>query len=155
MQMNLDVFPQDYYAGLKHVNSLSIQHEMKKGILNGSATIFVNEKKVCRSNFSDHFELIKSPNHPVGAENFITTDKAVINCILVLLSIICFLITLVYGELAPAWITLGIFLYMIQLLEVYFSHTRKLLRYSDSWDDLNIFRDWFTELKKCRPMLTF
>ena len=154
-KMNMRVFPRDYYAGRKKIQSLSIVHEMKKGIMNGQATIFVNDKRVCRTNFSDHFEFIKSPNHPVGSDNLITTDRAVVNCILVLTTIISFLLTLVYPDLAPLWLTLGIVLYSLQLLEVYLCQTTKLVKYSASWDDLNVFRDWFSELKKCRPMLKF
>ena len=35
------------------------------------------------------------------------------------------------------------------------SETFRLTRYSSSWDDLNVFRDWYHELKKCRPMVNF
>ena len=123
--------------------------------MNGPATIYVNDKVVCRTNFSDHFEFIKNPDHPVGANNQITTDRAVFNCLLALATVICFMLTLVYQDLTPLWVTIGMLLYAAQLLEVYLSQTTKLLKYSASWDDLNVFREWFQELKKCRPMLKF
>ena len=97
-EMNLKVFPSGYYAGYLKTNAvtgLTFQHEVKKGILNGPATIYINEKRVCRTTFNDTIEVIKSPNHPVGKENLISTDRAVVNCLLVLSSITCFLMTLV------------------------------------------------------------
>ena len=62
--MNLNVFPKSYYSGVdqdkEQVASLKIIYEMKRGVFNGPATIFINEKKVCRTSFSDQIEFIKS-----------------------------------------------------------------------------------------------
>ena len=118
------------------------------------ATIYVNEKRVCRTTFSDHFEFIKSTNHPVGPTNLITTDRAVINCLIMLTTIICFLMTIVMPELTPVWVSVGTLLYVAQLIEVFFCQTTKLIRHSESWDDLHVFLDWYRELKKYRPMIT-
>ena len=63
--------------------------------------------------------------------------------------------TLVLPDLTTIWLSVFGFLYIIQLIEVYFSQTKKLLMEQDSWDDLEVFRLWFYELKKCRPELTY
>ena len=73
---------------------------MKKGIMNGAATIFVNEKRVCRTNFSDHFEFVRSAEHPVGSANMITTDRAFVNCIMMLSTIICFMMAHIFPNLS-------------------------------------------------------
>ena len=77
------------------------------------ATIFVNEKRICRTAFSDHFEFIKSPDHPVGPSNLITTDRAVINCLIMLTAIISFMMTIVVPELTPVLVSIGFLLYVI------------------------------------------
>lgn len=56
--MNLKVFPIGYYAGYlksakEPIQSMSLIYEMKKGIWNGSASITINEQRICRTNFSD------------------------------------------------------------------------------------------------------
>ena len=157
--MNLNVFPAGYCATNsfhdKRISSLIFQQEIRKGIQNGLTIIFINEKRVCRTAFQDHFEFIKSSNHPVGADNLITTDRAALNCILVLLMSILFLLRFAKPELTFVWVTFGTLLYIVQLFEVYFSQTAKLVRLSTDMDDLDIFREWFLELKKCRPYLTF
>ena len=96
---------------------------MKKGILNGPATIYINDKRVCRTSFSDTLEVIRSPKHPVGKENLISTDRAIINCLLVLSSIICFLMTLLMPDIGSIWLVFGSVLYIVQLIEVLFSRT--------------------------------
>ena len=157
-QMNLNVFPCSYYSATSDKNqttSLIFQQEVSNGIQSGLATIFINEKRVCRSTFQDHFEFIKSSNHPVGADNLITTDRAVLNCILVLFTSIIFLLRLVNPELTSVWFTVGAILYVVQLFEVYFSQTAKLVSLSTAWNDLDLFREWFFELKKCRPTLNY
>ena len=160
-QMNLRVFPKGYFAGYSKsqqtspVTSLTFFHEMKKGICNGPATIFINEKRVCRSTFSDCIEIVRSPEHPVGKDNLLSTDRAIVNCLLVLVSIICFLMTLLMPDIGTIWLIIGSILYIIQLIEVLFSQTTQLLRQEATWEDLELFRAWFYELKKSRPVLTF
>lgn len=61
---------------------------------------------------------------------------------------------LVLPDLTPVWVTVGTLLYVFQLIEVFFCQTTKLIRQSATWDDLNVFRDWYRELKKYRPMIT-
>lgn len=55
--MNLNVFPKSYYTGIdqrkSEVKSLKIIYEMKRGVFNGPAMIFINDQKVCKTNFSD------------------------------------------------------------------------------------------------------
>ena len=85
---------------------------MKKGIANGPATINCNDKRVCRTNFFDQIEMIKSSNHPIGPNNIITKDRAVVNCILVLASLICFLLIAVVPELGSMFQILGALLYV-------------------------------------------
>ena len=46
-------------------------------------------------------------------------------------------------------------MYLAQLVEVALSQTTKLLFEQDTWDDLEVFRIWFYELKKCRPVVTY
>lgn len=66
--MNLDVFPKGYYTNAliddeqtlnkNKVKSLSITFEIKRGVFNGTAAISINEKKVCKTKFSDQIEFI-------------------------------------------------------------------------------------------------
>lgn len=156
--MNTKVFPCGYYQSSyrpDHIKSIHFQHEVKKGIMNGMATIFVNDQRVCRTTFSDHFEFVKSSNHPIGKMNIITTDRAVINCLIALTTLLCFAMTVIKPDLNSVWISVGILLYLVQLVEVVLSETFRLTRHSSSWDDLDVFRDWYHELKKCRPMVNF
>lgn len=63
---------------------------------------------------------------------------------------------LVVPDLSYLWIAVSITLYLAQIGEVLMSETFKLLSSTQtSWDDLDVFRHWFYELKKCRPILTF
>lgn len=52
-KMNLEVFPSGYLnafvASEKPVNTFSVVTEMKRGVLNGPATILINDKKVCKT----------------------------------------------------------------------------------------------------------
>ena len=155
-RMNLDVFPKGYYANTYNdAKSVHIVQEIKKGVSNGPATLFVNEKKVCRTRFSDQIEFVRSRSHPVGKDNLISTDRAALNCVLVLASIICFLLLVLLPDQRVLWVCLGGFLYIAQLIEVFLSQTVGLLWSRNSWDDLDLFRLWFYELKKSRPKLTF
>ena len=86
---------------------------MKKGILNGPATIFVNDKKLCRSTFSDQIEFIQSKNHPVGSDNLISSDLAAINCSLVVISVSSLLMVLTQPDLSPLWISIGVLFYIV------------------------------------------
>ena len=74
---------------------------------------------------------------------------------MVLFSIICLLMVLVLPDSAVIWLSVFGVLYIAQLIEVFFSSTQKLLSEQSSWDDLEVFRLWFYELKKCRPVLTY
>lgn len=159
--MNLGTFPMGYYAGYSSkrgsvpVSNLNFIYEMKKGIQNGPATISINNKKVCRTNFSDQIEFVKSTNHPVGRQNLISTDRAFLNFILVFLSIACLVMVLVMPDMKIVWIIVSTVLYTLQMLEVFMSQTTQLLWQENGWDDLDLFHQWFYELKKCRPVLTF
>ena len=44
---------------------------------------------------------------------------------------------------------------MIQLIEFCLSQTNKLFWQQESWDDFDLFKVWFFELKKCRPVIKF
>ena len=159
--MNLDVFPVGYYANFvkrknKPIKSLQILNEMKKGIMNGPATIIIDEKKVCKTSFTDHIEHIKSSNHPVGKQNLVSRDGALLNCLLVVFSFIFMIMIMVVPDASIAWICIGVVLYITQIVEaLFFSQTAKLLSHQNAWDDLDLFRLWFYELKKCRPVMTF
>ena len=74
---------------------------------------------------------------------------------MVLVSILCLMMVLVLPDLAMVWLSVFGVLYLAQLIEVFLSSTRKLLSEQSSWDDLEVFRLWFYELKKCRPVLTY
>lgn len=155
-KMNLKVFPKGYYSQThKDVKSVHFVQEMKKGVANGPASLFINEKRVCRTQFSDKIEIIKSKNHPVGKANLMSTDRAALNCILVLVSAICFLLVSVLPEQSSFWVIIGGVLYLVQLVEVFLSQTTSLLLGQSAWDDLELFRFWFYELKKSRPKLSF
>ena len=128
-RMNLRVFPVGYYANMKGpVKNLSIVSEMKKGVANGPAVIYMDDKKVCRTSFSDQIEFVKSANHPVGKENLISTDRALINSLLVFSFLICLVLTLALPDTAVVWISLSVVLYIAQLIEMFLSQTMKLLR---------------------------
>ena len=102
------------------MKSLKIVSETKKGLLNGPATIYINDKKVCKTSFSDQIEFVKSVNHPVGVQNQVSRDRAAINCLLVVASLACLVLSLVTTDLQPVWIVLFIVLYVGQLIEVAF-----------------------------------
>jgi hypothetical protein len=55
----------------------------------------------------------------------------------------------------PIFIVLGVLLYIAQIFESCFSQTFKLVWQSPSWEDFNVFKIWFIELKKCRPLIKF
>ena len=67
-KMNLNVFPKGYYTNAaiddekvqkkNLVKSLSFTFEMKRGVFNGTAVISINDKKVCKTKFSDQIEFI-------------------------------------------------------------------------------------------------
>ena len=51
------------------------------------------------------------------------------------------------------WVALALLFYASQLVEMLTSETLRLLWTQNTWDDLNSFRSWFHEAKKCRPEL--
>ena len=55
MKMNLDVFPTGYLEDykFKKVNYLTFVADVKKGVFNGPATVYVNGKKICKTKFHD------------------------------------------------------------------------------------------------------
>lgn len=53
------------------------------------------------------------------------------------------------------WATLSLLFYLAQLVEVAYCQTLRLLWCQPSWDNLEQFRRWFYDLKKCRPVVTF
>lgn len=120
--MNLKVFPKGYYTSTyKDAKSVHIVQEMKKGVANGPASLFINEKRICRTQFSDQIEFIKSKNHPVGKDNLMSTDRAALNCIIVLVSMICFMMIFVLPDQSQYWVIIGGVLYLAQLIEVFLS----------------------------------
>ena len=87
MRTNLDVFPIGYLQNYKNkaIKHLTFVAEVKKGIFNGPATIYVNGKKLCKTKFYDCVEMISAWNHPIGRNNFFTSDLAALNCFPLLL----------------------------------------------------------------------
>ena len=65
--------------------------------------------------------MIKSSNHPIGSENIITKDRAVINCALVLAALVCFLLIAVVSDFSIIFGVVGAILYISQLVEVMLS----------------------------------
>jgi hypothetical protein len=58
---NLQVFPKGYYASLgKKVNQLKFIGEIRKGIWNGPASIYIDGKKLCTTSFQDQIEVINA-----------------------------------------------------------------------------------------------
>lgn len=155
--MNLSVFPRGYYKGIKStVKSLSIFGEVRKGINCGAARVVVDDKTVCLTNFQDLIEIITSHNHPVGRDNHITSDRAWLNCLLVVMAIASFIVaSFAESAVRSGAIGLGCFLYLVQLAEAIFSSTTVLLWKSPSWEDFSVFKSWFFELKKFRPAISF
>ena len=49
----------------------------------------------------------------------------------------------------------GVLLYVLQLFEFCLSQTNKLFWQQESWDDFDLFKMWFFELKRCRPVIKF
>ena len=85
----------------------------------------------------------------------ISNDRAVVNSILVLLCLSSlFMATLMPGSYS-VWVLISILFYLAQWVEVGLCQTTKLLWRKGAWDDLELFRKWFYELKKCRPILIF
>ena len=135
---------------------MSIIFEMKKGIKNGPATISINDQRVCKTNFSDQIEFINSSRHPIGKRNTITKDRAILNCLLVLATVICFIMIVATPDVAYLWIILGLIFYLAQIVEVMTSQTLILLsKAQTAWDDLESFKNLFFQLKKCRPVVNF
>ena len=124
-RMNLDVFPVGYYRSYvqknKAIKSLHILNEMKKGVHNGPATIIIDGKKACRTSFIDQIEYIKSSNHPIGRENMVSTDRALLNCLLVVFAFISIIMVMVVPDGAIAWISISVVLYTAQIVEGFFS----------------------------------
>jgi hypothetical protein len=109
-------------------------------------------------------EIIAARNHPVGKDNHITTDNAWLNCLLGACAIASFIVALLSTTikdeqtartLKPLFIGLGCMLYLAQLIEAYFSQTYSLLWRSPTWENFHTFQQWFQELKKFRPVVTF
>ena len=86
---------------------------MKKGIANGPAVISINDKRICKTSFSDHVEFVKSSNHPVGKSNLISTDRALLNCMLGLLFIICLVLIRSMPDIAILWIIISLIIYFL------------------------------------------
>ena len=131
--MNLDVFPRGYIAGYEQRNpnkpaqSLKIMYQVKRGVTVGPATIFIDKKRVCKTQFSEQIEFIKTRNHPIGTHNMLSSDSALLNCLLVLLFIASIVMIEVMDELAYVWVTLAVFFYSAQLIEAVRSQTIRLL----------------------------
>ena len=62
--------------------------------------------------------MIKSANHPIGSDNIITKDRAVLNCVLVLAALVCFLLIAVIPDSSIIFGIVGAILYIGQLVEV-------------------------------------
>lgn len=160
-ELNLKIFPKGYFKGLDYpVTSMSFSGAVRKGINSGPTRIVVNNKTVCHTNFQDLVELIQAHKHPVGRDNHITTDNAWLNCLLIALSLTSFIVSAVdFGEnlkvINTACITAGALFYLASLIESYLSATMTLLWKSPSWEDFTVFKQWFLELKKFRPVVTF
>ena len=128
MRTNLDVFPIGYLQNYKNkaVKHLTFVAEVKKGIFNGPATIYVNGKKLCKTKFYDCVEMISAWNHPIGRNNFFTSDLAALNCILGAASVICFAMSFIMEENHMIWLLSGVLVYCLQLIEFCLSQTNKL-----------------------------
>ena len=85
----------------------------------------------------------------------VSVDRAHINCALVLVSMSTLMMLLAYPDLSTIWILISVLFYIAQLIEVAYCQTSQLLWCQPSWDKLEIFRKWFYDLKKCRPIVTF
>ena len=98
MRVNMNIFPRGYIENYKNkpVKDLAFVADVKKGIFNGQAAIYINGKKVCKTRFQDQIELIRAWNHPVGPSNYISTDLAAFNCFLGLISMVCFGMSTIY-----------------------------------------------------------
>ena len=90
----------------------------------------VNNKPVCHTNFQDLIEIIQTNNHPIGRNNYFTTDRAWLNCLLAALSIIFFVLAAftpyIKNEdankvIKPLAVGAGVVLYCVMLIETWFS----------------------------------
>jgi hypothetical protein len=109
-------------------------------------------------------EIISTSKHPVGRDNHITTDRAWLNCLLGALSLVC-LIAAIFGSdledrkiasiLKPVLFCLSALFYIAQLIEGCLSATTAFLWRSPTWEDFSMFKMWFFELKKFRPVINF
>jgi len=157
-KMNMKIFPRGYFKGLSYpVKSLAFFGEVRKGITCGSGRVVVNDKTVCLTNFQDLIEIVTAHSHPIGRDNHITSDRAWFNCLLVVSCIASFLAAFFTSStvVRSATIGIGCFFFVAQLVEAFFSATMTLLWKSPSWEDFEIFRSWFFELKKFRPAIKF
>lgn len=163
--MNIKVFPWGYCKGLSYpIKSLSFFGEVRKGVTSGAARVVVNNRTVCHTNFQDLIEIIQTSKHPVGRDNHITTDKAWLNCLLGAMSLVC-LIAAIFGSdienkkieraLKPLLFSLSAILYVAQLIEGCLSSTTAFLWRSPAWEDFSMFKMWFFELKKFRPVIHY
>ena len=128
MRTNLEVFPVGYLQNFKNkvVKHLTFVAEVKKGLFNGPATIYVNGKKLCKTKFYDCVEMISAWNHPVGRNNFFTSDLAALNFVLGASSMICIAMSFIIEEYSLILLISGVLLYVLQLFELCLSQTNKL-----------------------------
>ena len=56
---------------------------------------------------------MKSKNHPIGVENNITNDRAVLNCALIFLFLTCIFLSTLSPDYQTFWVTLGIIFYLV------------------------------------------
>jgi hypothetical protein len=99
-------------------------------------------------------------NHPVGRKNIITTDWAALNCLLNIGFLSFLILAIIYSDdsnqsyMVTAYSLIAAFCYLFQLIESLCSQTFSLLRHTKKFTDFNKFKNWFMDLKKCRPVIT-
>ena len=129
---------------------------MTNGCWNGPAAIIVDDKVVCKTHFHDLIEVMPSSGHPIGRHNTITLDNAIVSILLFLLCITFLLIGISEVCIPKLFFVLSAIAYITNLLETILrSATLRTLWQHNKWIDLEVFKVWFYELKKCRPRLTF
>ena len=64
--MNLAVFPKGYLTTNPTAKALSFEGHVTNGCWLGPASIIVDNKLVCKTQFYDLFEVMQSRRHPVG-----------------------------------------------------------------------------------------
>lgn len=117
----------------------------------------VDGKPVCKTKFSDLIEIMGGPKiHPVGRHNQITRDRAFLNFALSFLAMTFSILGALDLHTASAvYLFFAIIFYFAQLIEAWRSSTMRTLWQQNKWIEFNVFKVWFHELKKCRPVLKF